>query len=120
MDPLILEFSWIIATLSNTDNSSIACSVWNVRRTPQRARRKCVIARRSSPNADTLPATGLTNPLSTLKNVVLPAPLGPIRPHVPLSNVTLILSSGVTPPNRTVRSETSIMARRPQAPRSGP
>ena len=40
VDPLILEFSWIIATLSNTDSSSIACSVWNVRRTPQRARRK--------------------------------------------------------------------------------
>ena len=90
-EPLILEFSWIIATFSNTDSSSIACSVWNVRRTPQRARRKWVIASRSSPNAATLPATGLTNPLSTLKNVVLPAPLGPIRPHVPLSNVTLML-----------------------------
>ena len=33
----------------------------------------------------TLPADGRTNPLRTLKNVVLPAPLGPISPHVPLS-----------------------------------
>ena len=117
--PLSLECSWIIATLSNTDSSSIACSVWNVRRTPHRARRKCAIDSRSSPNAVTLPPTGLTNPLSTLKNVVLPAPLGPISPHVPLSNLTLILSSGVTPPNRTVRSETSITARRLPGPMSG-
>jgi hypothetical protein len=42
-----LECSWIIATLSYTDSSSIACSVWNVRRTPQRARRKWAIASRS-------------------------------------------------------------------------
>ncbi len=34
------ECSWIIATLSKTDSCSIACSVWNVRRRPQRARRK--------------------------------------------------------------------------------
>ena len=33
------ECSWIIATLSNTDSCSIAFSVWNVRRSPQRARR---------------------------------------------------------------------------------
>ena len=33
------ECSWIIATLSNTDSCSIAISVWNVRRSPQRARR---------------------------------------------------------------------------------
>ena len=33
------ECSWIIATLSNTDSCAIACSVWNVRRSPQRARR---------------------------------------------------------------------------------
>ena len=34
------------------------------------------------------PAAGLTNPLSTLKNVVLPAPFGPIRPHVPPGKTT--------------------------------
>ena len=33
------ECSWIIAMLSNTDSCSIAISVWNVRRSPQRARR---------------------------------------------------------------------------------
>ena len=106
-DRSAFECSWTIATLSKTDSSSIACSVWNVRRTPQRARRKCAIFSRSRRTRD-VPAAGLTNPLSTLKNVVLPAPLGPIRPHVPSSNLTLIPSSGVTPPKRTVRSETSI------------
>ncbi len=33
------ECSWIMAMLSNTDSCSIAISVWNVRRRPQRARR---------------------------------------------------------------------------------
>ena len=33
------ECSWIIATLSKIESCSIAISVWNVRRTPQRARR---------------------------------------------------------------------------------
>ena len=33
------ECSWIIATLSKTESFSIAISVWNVRRSPQRARR---------------------------------------------------------------------------------
>ena len=34
-----LACSCTIATLSYTDSSSMACSVWNVRRTPHRARR---------------------------------------------------------------------------------
>ena len=62
----------------------------------------------SSPKATTLPASGLTKPLSTLKKVVLPAPFGPMRPHVPASNVTVMRSIGTTPPNRTVRSSTVI------------
>ena len=92
------ECSCTIATLSNTDSSSMACSVWNVRRTPQRARRKWAIESRSTPNARTVPAAGRTKPLSTLKNVVLPAPFGPMSPQVPCSNVRLMSSSEVTPP----------------------
>ena len=76
----------------------MACSVWNVRRTPQRARRKWAIASRSVPNARTVPVAGRTKPLSTLKNVVLPAPFGPMSPQVPCSNVRLMPSSEVTPP----------------------
>ena len=37
-------------------------------------------------NARTAPVAGDTKPLSTLKNVVLPAPFGPIRPQVPCGN----------------------------------
>src|SRR4051812_47086291 len=108
--PSCLACSQTIATLSRTDSPSIACSVWKVRRRPQRARRKCGMRSRSSPNACTRPAAGFTKPLITLKNVVLPAPLGPISPQVPVSNVTDMASSGFTPPKRTVRSETSITA----------
>ena len=87
----------------------MACSVWNVRRTPQRARRKCGIASRSVPKARTVPDAGRTNPDSTLKKVVLPAPFGPIRPQVPCSKTRFMLSSEVTPPYRTVRPEILIM-----------
>ena len=75
---------------------------------------------RSSPNARTTPAIGRTNPLSTLKNVVLPAPFGPIRPHVPAENVTVIRSIGTTPPNRTVNPSTSITLSAPQPRRRAP
>ena len=37
------------------------------------------------------PRPGLTNPQRTLKNVVLPAPFGPIRPQVPPGKATLIV-----------------------------
>ena len=60
---------------------------------------------------------GATKPLSTLKNVVLPAPLGPIRPQVPPSKRTVMPSSGVTPPKRTVRSVDLDHARRSSAGR---
>ena len=53
----------------------------------------------------TLPAAGLMNPLRTLKKVVLPAPLGPISPHVPSRRCTSTPSSGMTPPKRTVSSD---------------
>ena len=56
-----------------------------------------------------MPEAGRTNPDSTLKNVVLPAPFGPIRPQVPFSNTRFIPSSEVTPPYLTVRFDTSIM-----------
>ena len=60
------------------------------------------------------PVAGATNPLSTLKNVVLPAPFGPIRPQVPSTNETVMSSSGVTPPKRTVRPSTSITTAPPR------
>ena len=80
----------------------MACSVWKVRRRPQRERLKSGMASRSSPKAEILPCIGLTKPLSTLKNVVLPAPFGPISPQVAASNVSVMPSIGMTPPKRTV------------------
>ncbi len=44
------------------------------------------------------PLRGVTKPDSTLKNVVLPAPFGPIRPQVPSGNWMVISSSETTPP----------------------
>src|SRR5271165_947863 len=87
----------------------MACSVWNVRRIPHRARRKCGIASRSVPKARTVPDAGRTKPDRTLKKVVLPAPFGPMRPQVPCSKTRSMLSSEVTPPYRTVRLAISSM-----------
>ena len=64
-----------------------------------------------------MPPDGLTKPLITLKKVVLPAPLGPISPHVPSGNVTLMPSIGLTPPKRTSRFSTSITSASPIRPR---
>src|SRR3954469_22091696 len=48
----------------------------------------------------------------TLKQVVLPAPLGPIRPRISPSRMSKdTWSSAVTPPNRMVTSSTSSRAR---------
>ena len=64
-----------------------------------------------------LPSIGLTKPLSTLKNVVLPAPLGPMSPHVGSANVSVMPSMGMTPPKRTVSCSTAIT---PKAPGPAP
>ena len=79
------------------------------------------IESRSSPKARTVPASGDTKPLRTLKKVVLPAPFGPINPQVPAGKRRLTPSRGVTPPNLTVRSAISITrAARPRPEPSAP
>src|SRR3954470_8941556 len=62
------------------------------------------MSRRLVPSAATVPRVGRTNPLTTLKNVVLPAPLGPTSPHTPPGSSNDTPSSGLNPPNATVRS----------------
>ena len=52
---------------------------WNVRTIPSRATLKAGMPARSRPLNSQEPVSGLSNPVSRLKNVVLPAPLGPIR-----------------------------------------
>src|SRR3954447_4375590 len=103
--------------LSCADSAWITCSCWNVLRSPHRARRCGAMPSRLVPSASTTPADGRRKPLSTLKNVVLPAPLGPTRPQTPDGNSNETPSNGVTPPKVTVSSPTRSTVRlRPPAP----
>ena len=53
----------------------------------------------SRPSSSTRPATGFWNPLSTLRKVVLPAPLGPMRPTI---------SPGLTSKSTSSRARTPL------------
>src|SRR5579884_2837220 len=55
---------------------------WKVRSRPQRARRKGGTPSRLRPASRTSPRSGRSSPLIRLTSVVLPAPLGPIRPRI--------------------------------------
>ena len=52
---------------------------WNVRTIPARATRAAETPPSDRPSNVHVPVLGLSNPVSRLKSVVLPAPLGPIR-----------------------------------------
>ena len=53
---------------------------WNVRAMPAFATSCTAVGTYGSPPSRKLPLSGVYSPVSTLKNVVLPAPLGPISP----------------------------------------
>ena len=96
-----------VRTLSRTVSEPNASSRWNVRPMPRRARRCTGIRVTSRPSSATRPEVGDCSPLITLKHVVLPAPLGPIRPvTVPRSTSNEAWSTAVTPPNWTTTSST--------------
>ena len=61
-------------------SSSISLGVWKVRTTPNRARWLALRAVKVRSSSATAPLVGLTKPEMTLRNVVLPAPLGPTKP----------------------------------------
>src|SRR5207245_6811441 len=62
----------------------------------------------SSPSKTMEPRVGRRNPLKRLKQVVLPAPLGPIRPTIsPLSTVRSTRLTAARPPKSRVRSRVS-------------
>ena len=78
---------------------------WNVLAMPRRVIWCRLILPSGAPSKITVPDVGRYTPVIALKHVVLPAPLGPIRPRISprlMSNVTA--SSAVRPPNLTVRS----------------
>src|SRR5437879_13787505 len=62
----------------------------------------------SSPAKATDPLVGEWKPLRRLKQVVLPAPFGPISPTIsPVSTVRLRLLTAASPPKRFERSRAS-------------
>src|ERR1700722_6667238 len=62
----------------------------------------------SRPSRLTRPAGGFRGPETTLKRVVFPAPLGPIRPVIrPFGTSMLTSESTRLPPNRTLTLSTA-------------
>ena len=94
-------------TFSPTVNEPNSSSRWKVRASPSRARWWGFMAVTSVSKMCTEPRPGACRPLMTLNRVVLPAPLGPIRP-VTVPGLTARLTSlrAATPPNRTATSRT--------------
>src|SRR3954454_4389268 len=72
---------------------------WNVRTMPMRDTRYAGMPLRLVPLKDQSPWSGRSNPVSRLKNVVLPAPFGPMRPVItPRWISTWSTSTAVRPP----------------------
>ena len=65
-------------TFSKTLSSGKTSVIWNVRTIPRRTRYTTERSRMLSPSNQISPALGGKKPVIRLKNVVLPAPLGPI------------------------------------------
>ena len=98
--------AWPVAPsfmLSSTESRARALVSWNVRTIPRRAMRYDVSPSRVSPSNDHVPELGLSKPVSRLKNVVLPAPLGPMSAVMaPRSTSKWSTSTAVRPPKRRV------------------
>ncbi len=95
------------STFSRTDNDPKTSSLWKVRAMPSRARLCGLSAVMSVPSKETFPAWRDWRPQMALKSVVLPAPLGPMRPvTVPGSTTRSTPRNAWTPPNRTSASAT--------------
>src|SRR5207237_500079 len=88
---------------------------WNVRAMPRATIALGRSPTRLAPSNVRRPLSGRTRPVTTLKNVVLPAPLGPISPMMPPRGTTRSTSwRATTPPKRLVRPCTwRIAASRP-------
>src|SRR5688572_15382400 len=81
---------------------------WKVRTMPRAAIRCEGTPSIDFPSNDQSPASGLSNPVMRLKNVVLPAPLGPINAVIePRWTSTLSTSTAVMPP-KFLRTPTAV------------
>ena len=97
-----------MSTFSRTVRPENTLVFWKVRTSPRAAMRWGRHPVMGSPSCRTVPCVGRWKPVMTLKAVVFPAPLGPIRlVTVPAATVKLTPASAATPPNRTVRSRAS-------------
>ena len=104
-------------TLSSKDRRAKARTTWKVRPTPALQTANGGSPTSSRPSSLTLPGLGTMKPLSALKSVVLPAPLGPMMPRIsPLRTSNETFCSARSPPKRT---DTSFTASRIGAPLSG-
>src|SRR6056297_53304 len=84
---------------SSTDMRASALVSWKVRTMPLRATRWAGTPARSSPLNVQRPWSGVSNPVSRLNRVVLPAPLGPIRPVMSPAGISRwSTSTAVRPP----------------------
>src|SRR5687768_12778157 len=81
---------------------------WNVRTIPRRAALWGPKPVTSRPSNQTSPDEGARKELISLKQVLLPAPLGPMMDRIsPADTEKLTLFTAVRPPNRRVRALTS-------------
>ena len=95
-------------TFSRTVSSPNGSRRWNVRASPWRARLNGASRVTSRSPRRTDPVVGGWRPQITLKSVVLPAPLGPMRPVMAPASASKETSSRARrPPKLTVTSRTS-------------
>src|SRR4051812_32361563 len=94
-------------TFSRTLSDRASPRFWKVRAMPSPAISCAPRASRSSASRWIAPASGPTSRLMQLNRVVLPAPLGPMRPQIsPCATSKAGPSRATTPPNRTTTSFT--------------
>src|SRR5437764_6811747 len=98
-----------MVALSSTDIDSKVSGTWKVRASPSRARSSGGRRVTSLPAKATVPEVTGRSPVRQLKNVDLPAPLGPIRPRIsPSSTDTEASSTALKAPNALVTLRASI------------
>src|SRR5215207_4739480 len=99
------------STLSSTLRFPNTRPCWNVRARPRLASSSAGSPVMSHPSNRTFPASGVSSPVTRLKTVVLPAPLGPMMlTSSPSATVSAKSLTAVTPPKRRVRPVSSSSA----------
>ena len=96
---------------SSTLTSSKSSSDWKERRIPNRARFVAFSRSIRRPSRAIAPPEARTNPVTASMRVVLPAPLGPMRPTTsPGATESDTPSTATTEPKRTVSPSTASVA----------